>query len=66
MRIRVDTPGRCEIAVGGYFPKPFRFVAMSGFGGSLSHIVENSIKRLARVLYSPIGCKNADNSSKFA
>jgi len=54
------------MAVGGYFANTFRLVRTSRLGGSLSHMVENSINRLARVLYSPIGYKNADNSSKSA
>ena len=44
------TPGRCEIAVGGYFGKPFLVVKTSSRGGLLSHMVEKSIKRRARVL----------------
>ena len=60
------TPGKCDIAVGGYFASPFRRVNTSGLGGSVSHIFENSINRLARVLYKPIGYKKADSSSKFA
>ena len=45
-----DTPGRCDIAVDGYFASPFLRVKASGRGGLLSHIVEKSINRFARVL----------------
>ena len=45
-----DTPGRCDIAVGGYFGSPFLRVKASGRGGWLSHIVEKCINRFARVL----------------
>jgi len=62
----MHTPGRCEIAVGGYFDMLFLRANTSCLGGSLNHIAEKSISRFARVLYNPIGYKNADNSSKFA
>jgi hypothetical protein len=60
------TPGRWEMAVGGYLVRPFLFARTSCCGGLLSHMVEKSISRFARVLYKPMGYKNADNSSKFA
>jgi hypothetical protein len=49
------TPGRCEIAVGGYLGNVFRFIRLFWHGGFLSHMVEKSINRFARMLYKPIG-----------